>query len=149
MTSSRLAHALTAGLLTLMATAGALVGFGVRDGDVARAFVFAGRLLLEPRGIPAAALPALSLVVGVLHHALVAIVWGVVLAVLLGTLRGGKRLLAALVVALIFVALDLWVLPPLLSIGHVTVTSVARAIPMALAIAVALWVTPWASSTQS
>lgn len=135
----------TAGLLVMMATAGALLAFGWQDGTPSKAFRNVGRMLLESREVPASALPAVATAVGLTHHLVLSALWGALLMLLARRFRGVAFVVAAVLIALLFVALNLWLIPPILGIGYAVVTSLARAIPFALAIAVALLVTPWAS----
>jgi hypothetical protein len=128
-----------------MATTGALLAFGWQDGTPSKAFRNVGRMLLESREFPASALPAVATAVGLTHHLVLSAVWGAILMVIIRPLRGVAFVLAALLIAILFVALNLWLIPPALGVGFAVVTSLARAIPFALAIAVALLVTPWAS----
>lgn len=128
-----------------MASAGALFAFGRQDGDATKAFRNAGRMLLESRDTGATALPIVATTVGMLHHIVIALVWGMLLSLIVRRFQGWRFALAALVTAVVFVLLNFWVVPPAVGIGYAVVTSVGRTIPLALAIAVALLVTPWAS----
>lgn len=139
-----------AALNVLMAATGAVLAFGHRDGDVLRGFRLLGRLLLDGRasgadGATFAALPMTTPLLGVLHHLALALLWGLVLGLLVRPFRGVAFGLAALVSAVTFSLLNLWVIPPMFGVGFGTVGSLDRAIPLALAITVALLVTPWAS----
>jgi hypothetical protein len=135
----------TAGLLVLMATTGALLAFGWQDGTPSKAFRNVGRMLLESREVPATALPAVATAVGLAHHLVLSALWGALLMLLVRRFRGPAFVFAVLVTSLLFVALNLWLIPPIFGVGYAVVTSLARAIPFALAIATALLVTPWAS----
>jgi len=135
----------TAALLVCMATTGALLGFGRSDGEPAKAFRQAGRMLLGRVELPGAALPLTATALGVLHHIVVTLVWGALLLVVARRFRGPQYLGAVVTLAMTFSLLNLWLLPPLVGVGFAAVTSVGRAVPFALAIAVALLVTPWAS----
>jgi hypothetical protein len=140
----------TAALLVLMASSGAVLGFGHRDGDLLRGFRLLGRLLLEGPTLGAAvssltALPRTTPLLGALHHVTVALAWGFLLGLLVRPFRGLPFALVACGGAFAFSLLAFRVLPPLVSVGFATVNSPARAVPFAMAIAVALLVTPWAS----
>ncbi len=135
----------TAGMLVLMATTGALLAFGWHDGEPTKAFRNAGRMLLESREFPGSALPITSTAVGFVHHLLVALIWGALLILVVRLFRGWTRVGVAIAVSLLFAALNLLVIPPIFGLGYSVVTSVGRALPLALAIAAALLVTPWAS----
>ncbi len=128
-----------------MASAGALVAFGRRDGDATKAFRNAGRMLLETGADSGEALPILATAVGVVHHIAVALLWGVLLLLIVRRFRGWAFAAAALLTSVAFTLLNLWVVPPAFGIGYAVVTSVGRALPLALALALALLVTPWAS----
>lgn len=128
-----------------MASAGALLAFGRRDGDPTKAFRNAGRMLLESRETGATALPLLATTAGLLHHIVIAFVWGMLLSLVVRRFQGWRFALAAVLTSVVFVLLNLFVVPPVVGIGYAVVTSVGRAVPLALAIAVALLVTPWAS----
>lgn len=128
-----------------MASAGALTAFGRHDGDPTKAFRNAGRMLLESDASSGTALPILATAVGVVHHVIIALVWGALLGLITRQFRGWAFALAALLVPVAFVLFNLWLVPPALGIGYAVVTSVGRALPLALALALALLVTPWAS----
>jgi hypothetical protein len=135
----------TAALLVFVATTGALLAFGWSDGEPSKAFRQAGRMLLSMVQLPGAEIPATATALGLLHHMVITLVWGAVLLLLARPFRGLRFLGAALLLAVTFVLLNLWLLPPMFGVGFAVVTSVGRALPLALAIALALLVTPWAS----
>ena len=72
MNSQRRARPGTAGLLVVMATTGALLAFGQREGDPTRAFRNAGRMLLQSRPVTPDYLPIVATAVGMVHHILIA-----------------------------------------------------------------------------
>jgi hypothetical protein len=148
MSSTPQARPGTAALLVAAATTGALVTFGWRDGDLTKAFRHAGRMLLRDRIVPGAAIPATATLIGLLHHLTVACCWGALLLLLARPFRGPRYVGAVVALAVTFSLLNLWLIPPILSVGFAVVTTVARTAPLALAIAVALLVTPWASGVQ-
>jgi hypothetical protein len=135
----------TAALLVLTASAGVLLAFGWKEGDPAKAFRNAGRMLLGSAELPAVALPLTATLLGVVHHVVVASLWGAMLGLATRPFRGGRYLLAALALSVTFSLLNLWTMPPMFGVGFSVLTSVARAVPFALALTVALLVTPWAS----
>lgn len=145
MASAHSARPGTAGLLVIMATSGALLAFGWRDGEPAKAFRNAGRMLLVSSDFPGSAHPVLATVVGFAHHLLVALLWGMLLLVIVRGFRGWPGVLMTVVISAAFALLNLLVIPPALGVGYAVVTSLGRALPLALAIALALLVTPWAS----
>lgn len=140
----------TAALLVLMATSGVVFTFGRQDGDVLRGARLLGRLLLGDGREPSAGsvlttLPLTTPLVGVLHHVALALLWGLALGLLVRPFRGLAFGLVALAGSVTFSLLNLWVIPPIFGVGFATVTTLGRAIPLALALTVALLVTPWAS----
>ncbi|MDQ8161222.1 MAG: hypothetical protein P3C10_01425 [Gemmatimonadota bacterium] len=130
--------ALAAGTLTAIATGGALLGLGWRDGEAGRVFRLAGRGLLERFGVASSAAPLTSVALGYLHHLVVATVWGVALALLVLPLRGVARLLAALVAAAAYSLLAFLVLPSALRIGYGVTATVPGAVSIGAAVGVAL-----------
>lgn len=143
-TSSR-ARPGTAALLVCVATIGALLAFGWSDGELTKAFRQAGRMLLGRVELPGASLPLTATALGLLHHTVLTLVWGALLLVVARRFRGLQYLWAVLAVAVTFSLLNLWLVPPMFGVGFAVVTSVWRAVPLALAVALALLVTPWAS----
>lgn len=135
----------TAALLVLTATAGVLLAFGWKEGDPVKAFRNAGRMLLGSAQLPAVALPLTATLLGAVHHVVVALLWGAMLGLAARPFRGLRYVAAALVLSVTFSLLNLWMIPPMFGVGFAVLTSVARAVPLALAITVALLVTPWAS----
>jgi hypothetical protein len=83
------ANAVPAALLAAAATAGALVGFGMRDRAPGRLLAAAGEQL---RGVPAFVTPdrgfGFAAWLGVAHHVVVVAVWSLLFAFLAGRLRG-------------------------------------------------------------
>lgn len=135
----------TAALLVFAATTGSLLAFGWSDGEPTKAFRQAGRMLLGVVELPGAAFPATATALGLLHHLGITLMWGALLLFAARPFRGLRYLWAVLVLAVTFSLLNLWLLPPIVGVGFAVVTSVWRAVPLALAIALALLVTPWAS----
>lgn len=140
--------ALAAGTLTTIATGGALLGLGWREGEAGRVFRLAGRGLLERLGIVSAAAPLTSVALGYLHHLVVATAWGVLLSLVVLPLRGAVRLLAAVVAAVGYVVLAGYVLPPPLRIGYAVTSNVAGAVPIGAALALALLGGVWLQATE-
>lgn len=130
--------ALAAGTLTAIATGGALLGLGWREGEAGRVFRLAGRGLLERFGVASSAAPLTSVALGYLHHLVVATAWGVALALLVLPLRGVARLLAALAAAAAYSLLAFLVLPSALRIGYGVTASVPGAVSIGAAVGVAL-----------
>lgn len=135
----------TAALLVFVATTGALLAFGWNDGEAVKAFRQAGRMLLTGAGVSGATIPATATALGLLHHTVITLLWGALLLLAARPFRGLRYLWAVLLLAVTFSLLNLWLVPPMFGVGFAVITSVGRALPLALAIAVALLVTPWAS----
>jgi hypothetical protein len=89
------------------ASAGALVGFGVRRGAPGALFSAAGDRL---RGLPAFVAPdrsfGASAALGLAHHLAAAVAWGLVFVLLAARLRGAALAAVALVVAVLAVSAD-------------------------------------------
>lgn len=135
--------AFAAGTLAAIATGGALLGLGWREGEAGRVFRLAGRGLLERLGVLSAAAPLTSVALGYLHHLAVATVWGVVLALFVLPLRGAVQLLAALAAAFAYVVLAGTLLPATLRIGYAVTSTVGGAVPIGAALALALLGGSW------
>lgn len=124
-------------VLGAAASAGALVGFGVRRGAPGTLLSAAGERL---RGVPAFVAPdrafGASAFLGLAHHLVAAVAWGLVFAALAGRLRGARLAAVALVVATIAVSVDR-VLPAPFSLA-VGVASVPQRVVLAVVLAAAL-----------
>lgn len=130
--------ALATGTLSTIATGGALLGLGWREGEAGRVFRLAGRGLLERLGVMSAAAPLTSVALGYLHHLAIATSWGILLALLVLPFRGIVRIAFALAAAVIYVTLAGNVLPAPLRIGYAVTSSVPSAVPIGAALAFAL-----------
>ncbi len=137
--------AFTTGTLTTIATGGALLGLGWREGESGRVFRLAGRALLERLGFSSIAAPLSSVALGYLHHLTIATLWGVLLALLVLPWRGGSRILAAVAVGMGYVALATTVVPAPLRIGYGVTGNLAAAVPIGTALVVALLGGAWLS----
>jgi hypothetical protein len=140
--------AFATGTLTAIATGGALLGLGWREGEAGRVFRLAGRGLLERFGVVSAAAPLTSVALGYLHHLLVASLWGFVLSLLLLPLKGAIRYLGAGVLAMGYLVVASMVLPPALRIGHAVTSSIPSGVPIGAALALALMGGVWLDATQ-
>lgn len=140
--------AVATGTLATIATGGALLGLGWREGEAGRVFRLAGRGLLERLGVMSAAAPLTSVALGYLHHLVVATAWGVVLALIVLPLRGVVRLVAAIVAAVTYVTLAGMMLPPTLRIGYAVTSSVSGAVPIGAALMLALLGGIWLYATD-
>jgi hypothetical protein len=143
---------LTSGVLVAIATAGALLGLGWRDGEPSRVFRQAGRNLLGVVGLSSTATPLRATMVGYLHHLVVATLWGMLLALVILRLRGVSRVVALVLLVPLYTFLVPRVVPPLLRIGHAVTSDSASLFPIAATIAVALlggvWVAAGSRSTR-
>lgn len=135
--------ALAAGTLTAIATGGALLGLGWREGEAGRVFRLAGRGLLERLGVASSAAPLTSVALGYLHHLIIATGWGLLLALLVLPLRGVTRVAAAVLAAAGYAALALWVLPSTLRIGYAVTGTPTGVVAIGAAVAVALLSGVW------
>jgi hypothetical protein len=138
--------AFAVGTLSTIATGGALLGLGWRDGETGRVFRLAGRGLLERLGVPSVTAPLTSVALGYLHHLLVATVWGVLLALVVLPQRGIWRLVSAVVAAAVYVLLSLTLLPAVLRVGYGVTGTLPTAVPVGMAIAIALVGGAWVAS---
>ena len=130
--------ALAAGTLTAIATGGALLGLGWREGEAGRLFRLAGRGLLERFGVASSAAPLTSVALGYVHHLIIATSWGVILALLVLPLRGVRRVTAAVLAATAYGVLALWILPSALRIGYAVTGTVPGVVAIGGAVGVAL-----------
>lgn len=135
--------ALAAGTLTAIATGGALLGLGWREGEAGRVFRLAGRGLLERVGVASSAAPLTSVALGYLHHLVIATGWGVLLALLVLPMRGVTRIGAVIFAAAGYAALALWVLPSTLRIGYAVTGTVSGVVAIGATVAVALLGAVW------
>lgn len=140
--------ALATGTLTTIATGGALLGLGWREGEAGRAFRLAGRGLLERFGVASQAAPLTSVALGYLHHLIVATAWGFLLAVLVQPFRGIWRVLVTGALVLGYVSMSLSVLPAPLRIGYGVTGNTPGAVPIAAALVVALLSGIWLDASD-
>ena len=130
--------AFATGTLATIATGGALLGIGWREGEAGRVFRLAGRGLLERFGVVSSAAPLTSVALGYLHHLAVATAWGILLALIVLPLRGLVRVAAALTVAVGYAVLAGTWLPAPLRIGYAVTSTIPGAVPIGAALALAL-----------
>jgi len=140
--------ALATGTLASIATGGALLGLGWREGEAGRVFRLAGRGLLERLGVASSAAPLTSVALGYLHHLAVATAWGVVLALVVLPFRGITRVLVALTVTVGYTVLAGTWLPAPLRIGYAVTSTVPGAVPIGAALALALLGGVWLHTTD-
>lgn len=142
-------RAIATGSLAAIATGGALIGLGMREGDSSRVFRLAGRGVLERFGIASAAVPLTSVGVGYLHHIVVATIWGVALSLLILPLRGVTRLVAAICAAAVYAWASVILVPAALRIGYSVTSNVGSAVPIGVSLAVALLSGVWLAATDT
>jgi len=151
-TSGRFTHlfdaAFATGTLTTIATGGALLGLGWRDGETGRVFRLAGRALLERFGVASASAPLTSVALGYAHHLVVATAWGTMLALLVLPLRGMARIVAALLVTVGYAWLSLTVVPTPWRIGFAVTSNVPGVVTIGVALAIALLGGVWLSAGE-
>jgi hypothetical protein len=140
--------AFATGTLATIATGGALLGLGWREGEAGRVFRLAGRALLERFGFASSAAPLSSVALGYLHHLTVATVWGVLLALCVLPFKGTTRVLVTVVAAAGYVLLVTSVVPAPLRIGYAVTGSLAGAVPIGAALAVALLGGVWLAAAD-
>lgn len=138
----------TAAVLVATATAGVLTALGGREGDALLAFRSSGRLLLAMARIDAPWLALSAAALGIMHHVLLSTVWGAALGAVVRRLRGGILVAGATMASLLFAIANLWLFPPVLRVGYAVITTTGQALPLALATAMALLLTPWASRSS-
>jgi hypothetical protein len=135
--------AFATGTLATIATGGALLGLGWREGEAGRVFRLAGRGLLERFGVVSSAAPLTSVALGYLHHLAVATAWGILLALIILPFRGLVRVAAALAVAVGYAVLAGTWLPAPLRIGYAVTSTIPGAVPIGAALALALFGGIW------
>lgn len=120
------------GLLGGAATAGALVGFGLRHGAATYPFEMGGRALLASwrLGVPSS---GVALLAGVVAHVLWMELWGVCFSAVATTLRGGALLAGAVLFSLFVGALSATVVPGALgAVAFAGLTTAQTAFVLAL-----------------
>lgn len=127
-----------AGVLAASATAGVLVGFGLRQEMPARAFNAAGSIVLDRRTDGVWQFDALVTPVGVLVHIAWMIMLGIVLALVATNRRGIWLLLLAVLVSLAAFALNAYVVPPHLRPGSYALGNTAAVVVLYATLALGL-----------
>lgn len=135
---SLLDRAFATGALTAIATGGALLGLGIREGEPGRAFRLAGRSLLERIGVPSLSAPLTSVTLGYVHHLVIATAWGVLIGLLILPLRGATRVIAAIAAAVLYGMITLRFVPPVLRIGSVVTSTGFGVVAVTVALGAAL-----------
>lgn len=141
-------EALAAGSLATIATGGALIGLGMREGETSRVFRLAGRGLLERYGGAVSAAPLASVGVGYLHHLVIATAWGAALSLLVLPLKGVTRIVAAITAAAFYAWISVEFVPAGLRIGYSVTSNIASAVSIGVALGVALLGGVWLAATE-
>ncbi len=135
-----LTHGILTGALAAAATAGALLGFGVRQGTPARPFnALAGLLLGDQAGAIWGFHPVVT-VAGVVVHATVTLGWGVLFARLARGMRGLRLAATAAVTTIAALVVDIVVAGRLLGVNVSDVLAPAQVIALHVVLGVALGV---------
>jgi hypothetical protein len=101
-----LTHGVLTGALGAAATAGALLGFGLRDGTPARPFNALAGVVLGDRAGGIWGFDSVVTVTGVLVQVAVALGWGLLFARLTRGMRGMRLAVAAVVASVVALAVD-------------------------------------------
>lgn len=126
------------GLLAAAATAGALVGFGLREGTPVRPLNGVARLALGARADGVWGVDALVTATGVLVHVTVMLAWGL-LYVRLATARSLlARVGLAIVVAVAALLLELFIVERVLGAGGAGVLTMAQVVALHALLAASL-----------
>lgn len=141
--------ALATGALVTIATGGALIGLGLRDGEASRVFRLVGRVLLERLGVASSAAPLTSVALGYIHHLVVATLWGIGIGLLVLPMRGVVRLLAAVVAVIAYAMFVTQWFPPVMRIGYSVTSNVPGVVPIAVALLVALLGGVWLATAET
>ncbi len=141
-------RAVRTGSLATIATGGALIGLGMRQGEASRVFRLAGRGLLERFGLALSAPPLTSVAIGYLHHLVVASLWGMMLSILVLPLRGLSRMVAAIAVSALYAWFSIDWVPGGLRIGYTVTSNLPSAVPIGVSLAVALLGSVWLAATD-
>ena len=141
--------ALATGALVTIATGGALIGLGIREGEASRVFRLVGRTVLERIGVASAGAPLTSVALGYLHHLVVATLWGVLIGLLVLPLRGRVRVVAALLAAVAYGIFATRWIPPALRIGFSVTSNMPAVVPIAVALMAALLGAVWLAAAET
>jgi hypothetical protein len=136
----RLAQGILTGALAAAATAGTLLGFGLRQGTPARPFNTVASLLLGDRAQGIWGFHPVVTAVGVIVLLTLTLGWGVLFARLAGGMRGWRLAGAAMVVAGAALALDVFVATRLRSGNLSEALAPAQVIAVHIVLGVALGV---------
>jgi hypothetical protein len=132
--ASRLAAGVYLGLLAAAATAGVLVGFGLRHGSSLDPFHVYGRAALGA-ATGRVASRDLAILAGFLAHTLWMLLWGVCFSVVATPLRGSRTALAALAYAALLGVLSVSIVPGALGAASLATLSAAQRVFLVLVVA--------------
>lgn len=141
--------ALATGALVTIATGGALIGLGMRDGEASRVFRLVGRILLQRMGVASVSAPLTSVALGYIHHLVIATLWGVLIGLLVLPLRGAMRLAAVFLAVVVYAVFVTRWLPPVMRIGYSVTSNVPGVVPIAVALLVALLGGVWVATAET
>jgi hypothetical protein len=127
---------ITSGIVAASATSGALVGFGIRLGTLARVFNAIASIVLGPEAFAVYGYAASPTLVGVLLHVCAMIVCGLVY-VLLVTISGGRDIAWALVLSAATMVMA-WFLARRFGVGPAVLLPVGNLLVLSAVLAAAL-----------
>lgn len=133
-----LAHGVLTGAVAAAATAGALLGFGLRQGTPARPFNALAGLVLGDRAGGIWGFDSVVTVTGVLVHVAVTLGWGLLFARFARGMRGLRLVVAALVAALAALAVDAVLAGRVLGVNVSDALAPAQVVAVHLVLGVAL-----------
>jgi hypothetical protein len=134
----RLWTGLALGTIAAAATAGALAGFGVRQGTPARPFNVLAYVVLGDRAAGTWGFDPVVTVVGVLLHSIVVCAYGLLFVLLLGIVRGRRLWISAGVFAAVVYAVGLFFGPRLFGGVISTVLQPIQVVALHIVLAAAL-----------
>jgi hypothetical protein len=120
----RVRWGLVAGAIAAAATAGALLGLGRARGSPFTLLNDAAHVLIGERARLVGSAHAVVTSLAMIVHVAVILIWGVLFALLAGSLRGWRLVLAAVGFVAAVAAMDFWILPASLRPGFETAMSV-------------------------
>ena len=126
------------GLLAAAATAGALVGFGLREGTPVRPLNGIARLVLGSRADGVWGIDPLVTATGVVVHVTLMFAWGLLYVRLADARSVLARVGLAIVVALAALLLDLFIVERVLGAGGAGVLTIAQVIALHALLAASL-----------
>lgn len=138
MLGPRLRTGIRVGLLAAAATAGVLVGLGLRHGSALTPFLLYGRWLIASFS-RAIALPWFAIVIGSIAHCLWMLVWGVCFTIVAGPLRARPLAIASVLYSVVFVFGAIRLFPEVLGAIPLASLTLSQSLLLALVLALALF----------